>query len=170
MRFLLDSAADVNTICAKFVKKHQLLPSKQKLWNGSTMRPLGEAVLDVINPKNEQPAAVHFTVVDNGYTCLLGLNTIQALGLVTINKHAFIVSVTKGSLGDLGKAKLRINPDARPKVLPCRRITIALQQEVRQLVNELVERGVLVRVEEPTAWVSQMAVHTEGIRWILENL
>ena len=31
VRFQLDSAADVNTICAKFVKKHQLLPSKQKL-------------------------------------------------------------------------------------------------------------------------------------------
>ena len=29
---------------------------------------------------------------------------------------------------------------------------------MRQQVNELVERGVLVRVEEPTAWVSQMAV------------
>ena len=59
------------------------------------MRPLGEVVLDVVNPKNEQPAAVHFTVVDNGYTCLLGVKTVQALGLVTINKHAFIASVTK---------------------------------------------------------------------------
>ena len=122
------------------------------------MRPLGEAVLDVVNPKNEQSAAVHFTVVDNGYTCLLGVNTSQALGLVTINKHAFIASVTKESLGDLGEAKLRINPDARPRVLSCRRIPIALQEEVRQHVDELVERGVLVRVEEPTAWVTQMAV------------
>ena len=158
--FQLGSAADIHKICAKFVKNHQLLPSKQKLtmWNGSTMRPLGEAVLDVVNPKNEQSAAVHFTVVDNGYTCLLGVNTIQALGLVTINKHAFIASVTKESLGDLGEAKLRINPDARPRVLSCRRIPIALQEEVRQQVNELVERGVLVRAEEPTAWVSQMAV------------
>ena len=131
--FQLGSAADIHKICAKFVKNHQLLPSKQKLtmWNGSTMRPLGEVVLDVVNPKNEQPAAVHFTVVDNGYTCLLGLNTIQALGLVTINKHAFIASFTKGSLGDLGKAKLRINPDARPKVLPCRRITIPIEEEVQ---------------------------------------
>ena len=160
VRFLLDSAADGNTICAKFVKKHQLLPSKQKLtmWISSTMRPLGEAVLDVVNPKKEQSAAVHFTVVDNGYTSLLGVNTIQALGLVTINKHAFIAPVTKESLGDIGEAKLRINPDARPRVLPCRRIPIALQEEVRQQVNELVERGVLVRVEDPTAWVSQMPV------------
>ena len=160
MRFQLDSAADVNTICARFVKEHQLLPSKQKLtmWNGSTMRPLGEAVLDVVSPENEQSAAVHFTVVDNSYTCLLGVNTVQALGLVTVNKHAFIASDTKESLGDLGEAKLQINPDACPRVLPCRRIPIALQEEVHQYVNELVETGVLVRAEEPTAWVSQMAV------------
>ena len=78
--------------------------------------------------------------------------------IVIINKHAFIASVTRESLGDLGEAKLRINPDARPRVLPCRRIPIALQEEVRQQVNELVERGVLVRVGEPTAWVSQMTV------------
>ena len=77
------------------------------------MRPLGEAVLDVVKPKNGQSAAVRFTVVDNGYTCLSGVNTIQALGLGTFNKHAFIASVTKESLGDLGEAKLRINPDAR---------------------------------------------------------
>ena len=95
------------------------------------MRPLGEAVLDVVKPKDEQSAAVCFTVVDNGYTCLSGVNTVQALGLVTINKHAFIASFTKGSLGDLGKAKLRINPDARPKVLPCRRITIPIEEEVQ---------------------------------------
>ena len=137
VRFQLDSAADVNTICAKFAKKHQLLPSKQKLtmWNGSTMRPLGEAVMDVVNPKNEQSDAVHFTMADNGYTCLLGVNTIQALGLVTINKHAFIASATKESLGDLGEAKLRINSDAHPRVLPCRRMPTALQEGGRQQVN-----------------------------------
>ena len=67
------------------------------------MRPLGEAVLDVVKPKNGQSAAVRFTVVDNGYTCLSGVNTIQALGLVTINKHAFIASVTKESLETLVK-------------------------------------------------------------------
>ena len=82
------------------------------------MRPLGEAVLDVVKPKDEQSAAVCFTVVGNGYTCLSGVNTVQALGLVTINKHAFIASVTKESLGDLGEATLRIKPDAHPKVFP----------------------------------------------------
>ena len=122
------------------------------------MRPLGEAVLDVVKPKDGQSAAVLFTVVDNGYTCLSGVNTIQALGLGTISKHAFIASVTNETLGDLGEATLRINPDARPRVLPCRRIPIALQEEVHQHVDELVETGVLVRVGEPTAWVSQMAV------------
>lgn len=85
------------------------------MWNGSTIKPLGEAVLDVVNPKNGQSAAVRFTAVDNG--CLVGVNTIQDLGLVTIDKHA-----TKETLGDFGVAKLQVNPDARSKILPCRRI------------------------------------------------
>lgn len=61
-------------------------------------------------------------------------------------------------LGDLGVARLTLQPDAKPKVLPCRRIPFARQDEVQKNINELVERGVLVCVEEPTAWVSQMAV------------
>ena len=82
------------------------------------MKPLGEAVLDVVNPENGQSAAVGFTVVDNSYTCLLGVNTIQDLGLVPVNQHAFFVSVTKETLGDLGEAKLQVDLDEHPRVLP----------------------------------------------------
>ena len=72
VHFQFDSMVDVNTICAKFMRKYRLLlPSKQKLtmWNDLTIiKPLGEAVLNVVNSKNGQSAAVFFTVVlvDNG--------------------------------------------------------------------------------------------------------
>lgn len=160
VRFQLDSAADVNTICAKYVKKTQVLPSKNKLtmWNGTVVQPVGEAVLDVVNPKTGSLSPVHFTVVGNAFSCLLGVSTVQDMGLITVNRNSFIASVSADSLGDLGEATLRVDPQAQPKVLPCRRIPIALQDEVHQQINKLVERGVLVPVEEPTAWVSQMAV------------
>lgn len=92
VRFHLHSGADVNTICKKFVRKHQLQPAQQKLtmWNGSTMYPVGEAVLEVQNPKTSSNAPVRFTVVDNGLTCLLGVDTIQELGLITVNTNAFV--------------------------------------------------------------------------------
>ena len=73
VRFQLDSGADVNTICQKLVKKFQVKSSSQKLilWNKSKVR------IDVI-------------VVLNDFSCLLGLKTVQEIGLFTINKENFI--------------------------------------------------------------------------------
>ena len=117
-------------------------------------------MLDVVNPKNEQSAAMHFTVVDNGYACLLGVNTIQALGLVTISKHAFIASFTKESLGDLGEAKLRINPDAHPRVLQKKCVSGSTNWLREASLSELRTNS----MGQPDD------CHTVGIRWILENL
>ena len=53
VRFQLDSGADVNTICQKFVKKSQVKPTSQKLimWNKSKLIPLGETTLELFNSK-----------------------------------------------------------------------------------------------------------------------
>ena len=42
--FQLDSAANVNTICQKHVKKHQVSPTTVRLnmWNKTNMKPLGK--------------------------------------------------------------------------------------------------------------------------------
>ena len=52
VRFQLDSAADVNTICKKFVRKDQVRPTSVtlRMWNKTPMKPLGEADLTVKNP------------------------------------------------------------------------------------------------------------------------
>ena len=51
VRFQLDSGADVNTICQKYVKRAQVSKTTQKLimWNKTKCVPLGEARLEVIN-------------------------------------------------------------------------------------------------------------------------
>ena len=82
-------------------------------------------------------------MVPNGFTNLLGLQTIQELGFITINKECFISQLKAPQLGDLGEAILRIDENTQPKVLPCRKIPVA---------------NVLVPGTEPTEWVSQMAV------------
>ena len=61
-------------------------------------------------------------------------------------------------LSDLGEAKLYVEEDTKPVVLPARKIPIAIQGQVKQELDKLVERGILVPVEEPTEWVNQMAV------------
>ncbi|KAL8567594.1 hypothetical protein ACOMHN_054407 [Nucella lapillus] len=166
VRFQLDSGADVNIICEKHVKKKQLRPTQQKLtmYNGSVLTPVGEATLDVENPQTAANVPVQFTVVPNNLTCLLGVGTIQEPGLITVNASAFVGTViapdhTKDmSLGDLGEAKLTLRPETKPRGLPCRRIPFAIQEEVRLKIEELERRGVLARVQEPTPWVSQLAV------------
>ncbi|PFX12096.1 Retrovirus-related Pol polyprotein [Stylophora pistillata] len=45
-----------------------------------------------------------------------------------------------------------------PRALSCRKLPIALQEDVKQELDRLVDIGVLIPVEEPSVWVSQMAV------------
>ena len=162
VRFQLDTGADVNTLCQKFVRPTQVEPTTQKLimWNKSKVNPLGETTLKITNPKNEEETVVDFIVVPNDYSCLLGLSTIQRMGLLTINDGNFIahISTDANQLGSLGETQLHVDPNVPPRALPCRKLPLALQENVKEELNHLVEAGVLVPVEEPTAWVSQMAV------------
>ena len=109
VRFQLDSGADVNTICQKFVKKSQVKSTSQKLimWNKSKVTPLGQVTLEILNPKNTQVSEANFIVVQNDFSCLLSLNTVQEMGLFTINKENFIAEVSNDTsqLGNLGEAK-----------------------------------------------------------------
>lgn len=163
VQFQVDTGADVNTISQKYVRQNQCMPTKQKLfmWNQSTLQPLGEATLSVNNPKSGVTSSVNFTVVDNSLTCLLGLKTVTNLGLITVNEEKFLATVkgdTDITLGKLGEASLTVDPQIQSRTLPCRRIPVALQDEVRLELNRLTDRGILIPVDEPTKWVSQMAV------------
>ena len=153
--FQLDSAADVNTICQKHVRKHQVSPTTVPLnmWNKTDMKPLGETVLMVVNPRTRTRV-----VVPNGFTNLLVLKTIQELGFITINEECFISQIKAPQLGDLGEAILRIDNNAKPKVLPCREIPFPIEGSLNEELDRLVEKGVIVPVTESTMWVSQMAV------------
>ena len=47
VKFQLDTAADVNTICQKHVRQHQVSPTTVRLnmWNKTNLKPLGETRL-----------------------------------------------------------------------------------------------------------------------------
>ena len=91
---------------------------------------------------------MNFIVVPNGFTNLLGLKTIQELGFITINSECFIAQVKTPQLGDLGEATLKVDES----------VPLAIQDAVKEELDRLVDKGVLVSVTEPTEWVSQMAV------------
>ena len=164
VRFFLDTGADINAICQRFVKKYQVKPTpvNLKMWNKSILTPFGETELEVSNPKNGKSTQVKFIVVPNDLMCILGKKTCQDLGFVTINSDTFISKVDQvpkiQDLGDLGQAKLTVVKDVPPRALPCRRLPQAIQVRVRQELDLLVKRGVLIPIHEPTEWVSQMAI------------
>ena len=134
VKFQLDSAADVNIICQKHVRKQQVSPTNTRLnmWNKTDLKPLGETSLVVTNPCSNTQHEIKFVVVPNGFTNLLGLDTIQQLGFVTINNDSFISKVTTPQLGDLGEATLRIDETVPPKILPCRKVPLAIRDDVKK--------------------------------------
>lgn len=162
VRFQVDSGAEVNTLKQCFVKKDQVQATTTKLfaWNNSEVKPLGEVKLPVFNPKTKICHDVLFQVVDNSFDSLLGLQSSKQMGLITVHEEKFVSKVESGgnNLGDLGEAQLVVNTSIPPRVLPCRKIPIALEEEAHNEIKDLVKRGVLVPVDEPTRWVSQMAL------------
>ena len=159
--FQLDTGSDINTINQRFVRKDQVRHTGEKLvmWNGTKLTPKGASKLMTTNVKTASKDEVDFVVVDNGLTYLICSTTIRAMGLMTIHGERFISQIDKvDDLGNLGMAALITDCDIAPKILPCRKIPIALQQGVNTELDTLVKRGILVPVDEPTQWVTQMAV------------
>ena len=101
---------------------------------------------------------IQFLVVNNNFYCLLGLEAVKSMNLVTVNCDTFIASVRNESLGDLGSASLSADVSTKPRVLLCRKLPIAIRDKVKTELDNLVERGVITHITEPTDWASQMAV------------
>ena len=66
--------------------------------------------------------------------------------------------MTNNNLGHLEYASLTVDPAVRPRVLPCRRLPVAIHDKVKAELDSLDNKGVIAPISEPTQWVSQMAV------------
>ena len=62
VKFQLDTAADVNTICQKRIRQHQVSPTTAHLnmWNKTNLKPLGETRLKVKNPHTSSESEIKF--------------------------------------------------------------------------------------------------------------
>ena len=138
----------LRTICQNHVRKHPVSPTTVRLnmWHKTNMKPLGERVLMVVNPRTRAKSEVKFVVVPNGFTNLLVLKTIQELGFTTIIKECFISQIKAPQLGDLGEGTLRTDENAHTKVLPCRKIPPATEESVKEELDGLLEKGAPVPV------------------------
>lgn len=106
---------------------------------------------------------------------ILGLDSIQSLGFASFNHDRFVHSCEAGTEivdnyprvfdGVVGKfqgaAHLSLNESARPVALPARKVPIAMRKKFLVELQRLVRLGVITKVDEPTDWVSQVAIVTK---------
>jgi len=129
------------------------------MWNKTTMTPVIETSLQVCNPKNGEIVSVDFIVVKNSFNCLLSLSAVRTLNLITVNDNNFIANIaTDYDLGDLGTVTLHIDPNIVTRPLLCRRVPLPLEGKLKTTLDSLVQGGVLSVVDEPTDFVSHMAI------------
>ena len=126
---------------------------------------------------------MQFNITEDDLAPLLSYCTCIELGLVTINdcespstssgiKDTPSIGVTIGiadlleeykdvfgGLGDLpGEYHIVTDDTVPPVVHPPRRVPVALRDQIKEKLDEMVASGILAPVAEPTEWVSSMLV------------
>ena len=73
VRFEIDTGAQQNTVGQRYVRKKQVRPTTKNLimWNKTKVKPVGESVIQVVNPKIKRVRSVNFVIVKNNSNGLL---------------------------------------------------------------------------------------------------
>ena len=179
IKFQVDSGASVNLIPACHIGEAELSrPTKVlQMWDKSLKTPLGECRVKMINPANNKKYAVLFTVVNEDLMPVLGASASQQMGLITVNRanirqvtatnrEADILEKYKDVFNDdvghfPGKAHLEVDATVKPVITPARKIPFALRPRLKDELDQLTEKGVIAPVNEPTEWVSALALATK---------
>ncbi|XP_054709030.1 uncharacterized protein K02A2.6-like [Uloborus diversus] len=166
--FQVDTGATVNILPKHYATGIDPCHKVLKMWNGSTLEPVGVHREHVINPKNNKRYNIEFTIVDKEHIQpLLGLKAIQAMKLITIQEKEFqsvnIVNINdynnifSEGIGDLpGIVHLQTDPNISPSTMPVHRVPIALRDKLKKELDQLEEKGIIRKITEPTSWTSNI--------------
>lgn len=183
VKFQLDCGATVNILPAYIYQRiygdpqiTRLQPSHTNLvmFNKSELKPPGLVKVETLNPKNEQCLLVEYTVVPSGHTALLGAETVQQSGLITVNadkimslsdepptKQDFVSEFGDIFLGEEkleGNLHLELDRTVLPVALPVRKVPFAMKEPLKQELNRSVKTGILIPVDVPTDWIPSVVV------------
>ena len=182
VKFQVDCGATVNVIPQRFIDTNRLNVSKSTLhmYSKSMIEPVGKCRLVLRNPQTRKKYGVEFQVVKEDLTPLLCRKAAEQMNLITVNYDNFkqihtlssdsvekLVSeyssvFDKAGIGLLpGEVHLHVEEGAKPVQCPPRRVPISVKPKLKGELNHLVDMGVLVPVEEPTEWCSQISVQTK---------
>ncbi|XP_014673998.1 PREDICTED: uncharacterized protein LOC106814214 [Priapulus caudatus] len=184
VRFQLDSGATCNIVPAEVLSQQQLVSidkTQQRVlttYDGSTIQPLGECWVKMINHRNDARYKVACVVLQENCVPILGVSAAQQMQLLEI-RHENIMNVethegpkvvlTKEVLmeefkdvfegtGRLsGSLHLEIDTSVPPVVHPPRRVPIALKEALRVELEDM-KKSIIAKVTTPTDWVSSLVV------------
>ena len=184
VKFHVDCGATVNILPKKYVNT-EIRPTKRvlQMWNKTELKPEGVCRVTLRNPKNKRKYSVEFLVVRENLTPLLGAKVIQQMGLIEVHEENFeLVAATKtvsekkssqdiieeyndvfeGELGTLeGEQQLEVDPTVTPHISPSRRVPFSVKPKLKAELERLTDIGVVIPVDEPTDWVSNLVIATK---------
>jgi hypothetical protein len=153
-----------------------------KMWNGASCTPVGTCRKILRNPRTGKSYNIEFVICEGNFTPLLSHRVSEKLGLYKLNENNFerVFVIDKNVKSDSaeniiisqypdvfdtsivgslpGVHSLKIDPNARPVVMPSHRVPVSLQEPLERELKRLVDLGVLAPVDGPTPWVSQLVV------------
>ena len=160
-----------NDVCD--IKQHgdpQLAPTtaRLKLYDNSVLPVLGECDL-LCECKGEQHQ-LNFKIIPGSQKPLLSGEACNKMGLITINEVHQVTTSGKDQdsilhkyrdvfegLGCLpGDYHIEIDPTVLLVQHAPRRAPVALKAKLKEKITELERKGIITRVDEPTAWISSL--------------
>lgn len=187
VQFQLDTGATCNVVSKSDLAPHVLIEptcGTLRLFDASSLRPLGKCNAAVVNPKTGARYRSDFVVVHEHMKSLLGARCIQEMDLMTVRYENILqmsddhnskkvgptnsgparsqilskyVDVFDGQLGHLpGELHLDVDSSIKPVQLPVRRIPVAVRDELINEFARMEDMGVIARVDEPTEWISAL--------------
>ena len=168
----IDTGAQVNAIS---LASYNNIVNKPALRSTSVMvkpygmkqalKPVGRASLK-LGYKDRQLDA-EFIVLNTSDPILLGLETCRGLGIVHIDAVDAVTSdsgklieefadVFKGLGCVPGEYDIKIDPSVPPVIQPTRKVPLNLRPKLRQVLDEMERRGVIVKRTDPTEWVNAL--------------
>ena len=146
------------------------------MWNKTSLSVLGKCKVEVKNPTTNKNYKVDFAIVDNDNTPLLSSVAVQKMNLISVHYDKFkagnvvtqdshkyfsqFPDAFKNTPGTLpGKKVPMTTVEGSTPVIRCARtLPESKKQVVRDELQRLVDAGIIVPVDEPADWVSQMSV------------
>lgn len=146
-----------------------------KAYGGSQIPVLGKCFL-TCKFENRLPSILEFVVVDGnsnvptviGSPSLKKLKLVQRVNVIEekqeksnlkselVKKHKKVFSGT-GCIKDF-EYDIKLKEDAEPKVLPCRKVPIALMNPLKQELDKMESLGIIEKVQGPSDWVNQFVI------------